>query len=359
MHLVATRKFSVLMTTTKHHHHQQLQPQHQDQDQDQHQQATTTAISSSSTKYVWLSERLERVTHGCERIDFQDPAVLAVLEPDFYKCREIRRVFQEQDFQRYGYRSLLSCDSAGFQELIKEADFQFDTTRYPLAAAFTSMLGVDEGTLSILHCRYNRDLGRLKDRNEKRELLSGICDPERRKFFSEVYLQFVLDVVAPHVHSITGCKKLYFQAFPCIRVVRPKEFSIGVHCDSSYGFSQANINFYVNLTKIFGTNSLVLESIPGKEDWHTIEADYGSVKRFYGAQCSHFTTGNSTDATRVSLDFRVIVDRLWLPDHDHYCATPGYYVQCAVDAGTGRGVVMGPLPEPDWRMGFPFERSHK
>ena len=43
-------------------------------------------------------------------------------------------IFQEQDFQRYGYRSLLSCDSAGFQELIQEADFQFDTVQGPVVS---------------------------------------------------------------------------------------------------------------------------------------------------------------------------------------------------------------------------------
>ena len=102
-----------------------------------------------------------------------------------------------------------------------------------------------------------------------------------------------------------------------------------------------------------------MESTPGKEDWHTIEAEYGSVKWFYGAQCSHFTSGNMTDSTRVSLDFRVIIDRHWIADHDHFCLPDGYYAMCGVDALTGLWTVQGALPDPDWRVGFPFERGPK
>jgi hypothetical protein len=158
-----------------------------------------------------------------------------------------------------------------------------------------------------------------------------------------------------------------------MRIVRPGEFSIGPHCDAYYGFSQANINFYVPLTKISGTNSLILESEPGKEDWHTIELEYGGIKRFYGAQCSHFTPENTTDDTRVSLDFRIICDEHWIEDHDHFTKTPGYYATCEylapedkdkddddVDdcnsSAAGRWVVVGDVLDPDWRVGFPFVR---
>ena len=42
-----------------------------------------------------------------------------------------------------------------------------------------------------------------------------------------------------------------------------------------------------------------------------------------GSQCSHFTAENATDQTRISLDFRVIIDRYWIPDHDQFTSTPG------------------------------------
>ena len=48
-----------------------------------------------------------------------------------------------------------------------------------------------------------------------------------------------------------------------------------------------------------------------------------------GSQCSHFTAENATDQTRVSLDFRVIIDRYWILEHDQFTSSPGkrfYYL---------------------------------
>ena len=42
-----------------------------------------------------------------------------------------------------------------------------------------------------------------------------------------------------------------------------------------------------------------------------------------GSQCAHFTAENATDQTRISLDFRVILDRYWIPEHDQFTSTPG------------------------------------
>lgn len=311
-----------------------------------------------------MTDRLANATRSAPCIDFSDAAILAVLEPDFVKARAARAMFQKQDAQR-GYPEKLvdAClfrgDESGFLSLAAEADFQFDPTTYPLAATLAEVLGLPGGAsaLPMLHTAFHADVGRLKDRGEKARLLQPLTDPARHHTFQSMFVRFVLGVVAPHVRAVADCTRFYFQAFPCVRVVRPKEFSIGVHCDASYGFDQANINFYVPLTPIYGTNSLVLESYPGREDWHTIEAEFGQVKRFYGAQCLHFTPGNTTEKTRVSLDFRVILNRCWRADHDQFTSVPGYYAVCEMDTLTGTWAVDGHVPAPDWRVGFPFERG--
>lgn len=95
------------------------------------------------------------------------------------------------------------------------------------------------------------------------------------------------------------------------------------------------------------------------------------MKRFYGAQCSHFTSENTTQQTRISLDFRVIEEKYWQKDHDHYCSTPGYYSSCRFiedsDANENRNnfdfedqgewILEDKLLAPDWRCGFPFEKQ--
>ena len=291
----------------------------------------TIESKKNNGKYTWMSTRLSNVTLGREYIDFSNAEVLAVLELDLEKCRIGRLQSQQFDFGKYGYNRLIDVCYPSFLQLIQEKDLQFDKQKYPLLEAFIKMLGnnLNVTDLANTHERYCQDKGQLKDRDEKRNLLQNVLIREKRMIFQHVFINFVLNYIAPHVQSITNCKKLYFQAFPCIRVVRPGEFSIGPHCDAAYGFSQANINFYIPLTKIYGTNSLILESYPGKEDWHTIEGEYGCIKRFYGAQCSHFTAENATNQTRVSLDFRVIEDQYWVLNHDQFTSTPGYYTSCS------------------------------
>ena len=367
--LFMTRKFSVWFIETK---------------------KVTDVVREISSRYVWLSKRLLDITGGGERIEFNE-AVLLAIEGDIQRCRDTRTQFQVSDFQNYGYHVLADICTSSFKALTEESDMEFDVNIYPLREVFAGALGILPEDLPLLHQKFCMDKGRLKDRHEKRWLLRSILNPVTRRPFHATFLNFILGFIAPHVKSMTGCTKIHFQSFPCIRVVRPGEFSIGPHCDASYGFSQGNINFYVPLTRIYGTNSLILESSPGLEDWHTIELEYGNLKRFYGSQCSHFTAENTTGQTRISLDFRVILEEHWQIDHDHFCSTPGYYSSCEyilqtenstpikyanfynmksciTENDTMSTTLSTPLPgqwvlaenilEPDWRVGFPFEKTN-
>ena len=314
---------------------------------------------SSSEKPLSFSAALTSVVGQDEIIDFSRADVCAAIEPHIEKCRQLRTYFQEQDKKKYGYTSILEvCNHASLLPMIQEVDLSYDTNRYPLADEFASMLGLATvSSLETLHLSYNRDRGQLKDRGEKRALMSPITNISSRQSFHKTFLDFVLTYIGPHLRHTNECTQFYFQSFPCIRVVRPGEFSIGPHCDSSYGFNQANVNFYVPLTKIYGTNSLVLESFPGQENWHLIDSKYGGIKRFWGAQCSHFTVENHTSQTRISLDFRVVDSRFWIPDHDQFSSTSGYYALATYDIDTDSWSVIGDIGEPDYRVGFPFERG--
>ena len=116
-----------------------------------------------------------------------------------------------------------------------------------------------------------------------------------------------------------------FQSFPCLRVLRPGEFSIGPHCDAQYNLPDGNLNVWLPLTDAFNTNSLYLERRPGAEDFHPLNLSYGEYVTFYGQQCVHFAVENLTQDTRVSLDFRVV---------------PG----CCYDEGAASGLAMGGKP---------------
>ena len=288
------------------------------------------------------------------------------MEGDIEKCREHRSRIIELDFIPEAVWQSLS--SSNFKSLSSEADFIFDTDEHDLRGVLAQVLDIaDAGCLHQLHELKGRpDVKGGNFKSDKFPLLKNLTIPSKVEPFHRTYDKFVRSVIIPHVSQIMPHEtRMYYQSFPCIRCVRPSEFSIGPHSDISYGFSQANINFYVPLTAIYGTNSLVLESSPGLENWHTIEARYGQVKRFYGALCTHFTPENKTNTTRVSLDFRVIVGSCWYKEHDHFTRVDGYYTSCVkTDTSTSEGLnsdsgrfqwerVDPYFVMPDYRVGFP------
>ena len=89
-----------------------------------------------------------------------------------------------------------------------------------------------------------------------------------------------------------------------------------------------------------GANSLYCESAPGAGDYAPFEVDRGSYMRFWGNQCLHHTAVNTTEATRVSLDVRVVplelFDHAWPNPRGDVCFRLGeYYDQVPVPVGIG------------------------
>jgi hypothetical protein len=229
------------------------------------------------TKSVPIGTRLRLFTDASTTIDFNRADIRGLIECEILKARNARASRVALDSQ-CGYFSLCAppqtnhprtaADMDAFAELIVERDFKFDPAIFPLKESFASMTGI-KCDLSFVHLTYTEASGESTSaKNAKKRIFEGVLDRSTRRPFHELYDSFIRGVVAPLVGRVMPeVQSIYFQSFPCIRMVGPNEFSIGAHADCSYGFAQGNINFYVPLTSIYGTNSLVLESVPGLEDW--------------------------------------------------------------------------------------------
>lgn len=366
----------------------------------------------------WLSDQLLAVSLGVQNIQLSSPDVLQVLEPHLQKARLLRSQ-QLLHAQQYRGHATVQEITTKLGKLAQEEVLSYNTAVFDMKRAFCEALGLGlelgiktssdssansssssgcaNFNLEKLHelggAHANADLGHRKERHHKRELLAPLLHAQKREIFQTVYEKLILEYILPHVQATlplsSRTNEMYFQAFPCVRLVRPGEFSIGIHADCSYGFQAGNINFYLPLTRISGTNSLILESSPGQEDWHFLDLDYGQIQRFHGAVCAHFTPENTSIYTRVSFDFRVICGIVYQENQnsiatigtgtgqdkegDRFSATPGYYVKAiyvddsqngereqgqgqeAVPAGRWmRNDPTAPLPIPDYRTGFPF-----
>jgi cytidyltransferase-like protein len=254
----------------------------------------------------------------------------------------IASCLSESDFNRLIY-----------SRIFVEDNFTFDTEQYPLRDSLLKCVNLDTDS----------DLARIHfDATAKDSMMRALTGNFRE--FQAVFDDFVLSVCAPRMSScLVDCDRIYYQGFPCIRVVQPGEYSIGPHADVTYGHHPCTVNFYVPLTQIGGTSSLYLESRHGSEDWHPIVGDYGIVKQFAGATCLHWTPENMMDYTRVSLDFRLIAGSMYDAlscggeikggQVDTYRKSPGYY-SCCRKRQDGTWEREGDLLSPDARVGFPW-----
>ena len=277
------------------------------------------------------------------------PELLGVLEPHVAKARAARAAARTAP-------QLLPA------ALAQESEGAYCARAHPLAAALAAALGLQAGgeeSLFSLHAHAQmQGLG-----GGKHACTARLRDAGVRSGFVAAFDGFVRCVALPHLARLVGAggggatpHSARVQAFPSLRCILPGEFSLGVHCDTYYSHSPCSLNIVVPLTPRgrAGPAGLYCESQPGREDWHAIgDGGEGSFATFHGGQCLHFTGENPPvgTGTRVSLDFRV----LWGEGDfgmDRY-QEGGFYCRWVEGAG-GEWERVEPLPEPDYRVGYPF-----
>jgi len=385
--------------------------------------AISTSESSKDQKATsskWFGADVNKYTNGQPNAPNFNPGLRKAIEAHVIKARRMRedrwqKLLKKIGSNHYNSSTLSICKNARipYPSLRLERSFLFDVETYPLHQILADTIGVED--LSLIH--------QHKEQN-KRVLLSPLLDPDSRKAFHKCYDNFVTSICIPELHSRAMSENIFnitsstrnsgpeeicyrYQAFPCLRVMRPGEFSIGPHCDISYGHSIGSINFHIPLTPTFGTNALYTETHPGREDWHPLTAkSRGLGYIFDGARCLHFSLENMTDRTRVSLDFRIAIYRksacrtnqtrgpgqsVFMKNNlvetpieedevddvlcservleDSYSTVPGYYDEFLLDVGASSrrrsqfspGFILRKnnnrtvgLLAPDKRVGFPF-----
>lgn len=127
--------------------------------------------------------------------------------------------------------------------------------------------------------------------------------------FLRTYDALMRSVVLENTIRRHQVSTLYYQFPPSVRIQPgPSEAAGRTHSDAEYGHRRGELNFWMPLTEFVLTQTaLMIESEPGKADFHPIDLGYGEMLSWYGTACRHFAPANSSSHTRVSLDFRVAI----------------------------------------------------
>jgi hypothetical protein len=209
--------------------------------------------------------------------------------------------------------------------------YSYDTAEYPFAESVAAMLRCEEGELGQLHTtpagvaclasgEARGNMKRRKDHFIKLWRASGnnkLAHSEARERYNAVLRRFVDIFVAPKMCTEGEAPPaLAYQRDAVLRVVLPHCNRVtDLHCDADYHHPPAEVNWWVPLVDVDASNTLYVESVPGKGDFQPVELKYGQVLRFYGNLCQHYALPNVSNSTRISFDLRVLsLDH----HHDHW-----------------------------------------
>ncbi|CAE8729302.1 unnamed protein product [Polarella glacialis] len=221
-----------------------------------------------------------------------------------------------------------------------ESVLRYDPQVYCFSEILTAVISEPPGSdLSKLHLLplAEETLRAFRSQVRKAQTLGPQGNPWNRRFqtaqserdASSPFQQFASayhDLLRYVVLDDLGTDCLAFQAKPTFRCHLPYCGAPGrAHRDEDYHHPICEVNYWVPVTQVFGSNSLYAETSRGAADFHAFELLPGEMIRFYGNQVWHYTLPNETESTRVSFDFRVLRVEEWCPSAFASFQLGGYY----------------------------------
>ena len=196
--------------------------------------------------------------------------------------------------------------------------YTFNTEENDFLHYFQELFG--ENQLDMLHLKssdYNsaKDMIKMGHLNDRDTDLHKIFynDIKNNDKFKKLYCNFIKQI---YNEFFNDEKYLIFQSYPSIRIQFMESRTIPPHKDSDNlsNHPLGEKNFLIPITKMKDTNSIYIESEPDKEDFKSIELNYGELFFFNGNTCTHYNEANKEEKLRISLDFRVMT----VNDYNNY-----------------------------------------
>jgi hypothetical protein len=190
------------------------------------------------------------------------------------------------------------------RELPLSSIFAYDTSRWDLRAIVAEFFGTD--ALEALHLdpRWNPQDAGLKLPHHFVTRNSWEVSKALRESVIERSMPVIQSLVFDHIAAFAGPIRSC-QPLAMMRVnFHGSRAILRFHRDAEYGQRTNVMNVWLPVTRVYGGNSMYVESAPGLSDFKPLELEYGEAFMFYGTEMLHGTLDNLSGGTRISYDFR-------------------------------------------------------
>jgi hypothetical protein len=198
--------------------------------------------------------------------------------------------------------------------MIRAASFNYDTNKYNFQEAVRAIFNNFPLSLEAIHTIQPSSEQVTFANDTKTFFHSTFYNSEHYNSIRDLYYQFVKDNIFKLFPDETS---LVIQKDPGFRVCTPNNTAlgkkegdgdeiIGLHCDSDYNHPPEEVNFIIAITEMWDTNSVFIESEPGKADFTALKMGSNEFHMFFGNKCRHYNKINVSGQSRISMDFRVI-----------------------------------------------------
>ena len=128
--------------------------------------------------------------------------------------------------------------------------------------------------------------------------------------FLPTYIEFIEKIIKP-----TFGEDIVYQKIPTFRVQLVNNLGVfEFHRDRDYAHNSEEKNFFLPFTDAYSTNTIWAESEEDKGDYSPMNTLYGQVVKWDGNKLMHGNKQNTTQNTRVSVDFRCIPSSLYFEE---------------------------------------------
>lgn len=183
----------------------------------------------------------------------------------------------------------------------------YPVANFPFREAIYLLLGTTK--LDTLHELGGMPDGIVKPGSDNHTVWHNrFYDNVKGSEFAELYDSFLRNWVRPMIGE-----PIVAQRQPTFRIHWRGNLSVGAfHRDSDYHHNPEELNFWLPVTQAYGTNTIWIESAPDRGDFKPFPVEHGEVLTFPGGKLVHGNKINETIHTRVSFDFRVIPQSLYV-----------------------------------------------